>query len=327
MKKQKRKENKVESEFLTSMLFLMVSLGASLTVFLTYSTTNSFNVEVQELVAEQKPQNKTPVVKAIEKSIDIPKEKSEKIVASKSVPNTVSASDTDSSESVKKAIELVNQSQVAEAKLLLEKVLQDNPEHEEALTQLGLIHLLDYKDAKAAQPYFEKILSINPDNKLALAELVDIYADFPDGGGVKYLESLYEKNQSASIAAGIGQVLIENNPKAAIPYLEKGGEHALNDLGDAYSMSGNYAKALETYQVQEEKAKAKLQNADPETSEYTKDELVRVMMNQYHTLRALGNDEQAQQKQNELRQYIGKEADLLTQSEQPHSKMKKEPNF
>jgi len=325
--KNKRKERKVETEFLSSMVFLIFSLFTSFTVFLVYKPTRSFNVEVKETVAENKPV-KTKSVQAIaEHAPEKPKvpEKNNAIPV-----QTASVARTNTSESndlVKRAIELVNQSQVGEARQLLEKVLQENPDHEEALVQLGLIHLLDLKDEKVAQTYFEKILTINPDNKVALTELVDIYADRADGAGVKYLESLYEKNPNTSIAMGIGQVLIENNPVAAIPYLEKGGEPALNDLGEAYVMSGNHAKALETFQVQEEKARARLQNADGEGNEYAKDELVRIMLNKYHALNALGNKEAAQQQMNEIRGQIGSDADFLTNLAHPSAKHPKNPVF
>ena len=321
--KKKRKERKVEAEFLSSMLFLMMSLGASLTVFLVYKPTRSFNVEVQDVIAENKPVAKVQAKPVVEQA-PIQNTVPTKISVASAAP-VAHADNGESSELVKRAIELVNQSQVSEAKQMLEKVLQENPDNDEALTQLGLIHLLDLKDEKVAQTYFEKILTINPDNKVALAELVDIYADRADGSGVKYLESLYEKNPNTSIAMGIGQVLIENNPVAAIPYLEKGGEPALHDLGEAYTMSGNHAKALETFQVQEEKAKARLQNADAESGEYAKDELVRVMINKYHAYNALGNKEQAQQQMSEIKSQIGNDADFLMNISHPSAKHPKHP--
>jgi hypothetical protein len=318
MKKQSE-EKQIESNFLSSMIFLTFSLGISLTVFLSYRPTNSFNVDTGvEKLAEVKPK-KVPAHEAskvqlakveTQKSLDKPSPQSASVQTSIQRASVSSSdkggqvSEQEAKDLVQRAIELVNQSEVSEAKLLLEKVLHDNPEHEEALTQLALIHLLDYKDEKAAQPLFEKVLSNNPDHKTALAELVEIYSDRADGSGVKYLENLYEKTPSPKIALGIGQVLIESNPKAAIPYLEKGGNSALGELAEAHSMNGQYDKAFEVLQRQEELLTSKIQSSDPDRNGYVKDELIRVKMNIVSNLNAQGKTEQ-------VRNYINSDPDLL----------------
>ncbi len=274
--KKKRRETSVEIQFLGSLSLLLASLILCLFVLLKFRRpTLSHQKEFVSVSLAEKKSSETkkqaPIVKVSQTQND-------SVASASSLSKQKTLSEKETKDLVSKAMELVNQAQTEEAKAIFEKVLKDDPEHEEALTQLALIYLLDYKDEKSAQPYFEKILSVNPENKTALAELVDIYANRGDGVGVKYLESLYEKNPNNSIALGIGQVLIETNPRAAIPYLEKAGDSALNELVEAHLQSGNYERAYENLQRQEELLMNKMQSIEGEHSEYLKDELLRVKM-------------------------------------------------
>jgi hypothetical protein len=100
---------------------------------------------------------------------------------------------------------------------------------------------------------------------------------------------------------------MDTDPKAAIPYLEKSGDIALNDLAEALSISGQYDKANETLQKQEDILRVKAQAGD----EFAKDEILRVTMNMVHNLKAQGHDEQALEKLKEIKPYIG-DADFLS---------------
>ncbi len=320
--KNKKKENTVESNFLASLLFLLLSLGVSLTVFLKYRPTRSFNYKLELTLAEKKAASAAKLSQPAHlatKALDSKPRSSESLthpmhyepeVHGTVTPQKATLMSSDSKELIQKALHLVNEDKPDEARRLLEKVLGEDPNNEEALTQLALIHILDFKDESAAQPLLEKALKINPENKTALAELVEIYADREDGTGVKLLQNIYEKNaDNSNLALGIGQVLIESNPKAAIPYLEKGGDRALTDLGEAYSLSGDHVKALETHQHQEDVLNNKIQAG--EGGEYAKEELKRVKINIVVDFKAQGREEQARQKLAELRPEIGNDAEDL----------------
>lgn len=301
-----KSSKQVESNFLGSLLFLIFSLTVSLTVFLNYKPTNSFNVNIP-----------TDSI-AVKKAEALPAKKQhtsvEENVISQNVRNEEpkSVASNEANELVKQAIDFVNLNQPNEAKALLEQVLQKNPNDEEALTQLALIHLLDFKDEDKARPIFEKILNNNPENQTALAELVEIYSDSDHDDGINFLKSVYEKSPNSNVATGLGQVLMETHPKAAIPYLEKGGERALNDLAEAYTVSGNHEKAFETLQRNEELLTGKMQNNEVQDAGFTKDELVRVKMNMVNSLVAQGKQELAHQKAQELKNYFGDSPEYLS---------------
>ncbi len=301
-----KKPTTSESNFIVSLLFLILSLCISLTVLIRYRPTRSFQVKIPERIAQ------TTKTELVSKAIQAHTEQAPKIetkapqrspsseLASKPAAASSVVASGDVKEAIQDAMRLINNNQLVEAKSLLEKLVANNPENDEVLTQLALINLLDFKDEESAQPLFEKALALNPNNKTALAELVEIYADRGDESGVKNLQSLYEKNpDNNNLALGIGQVLIESNPKAAIPYLEKGGEKALTDLGEAYSLAGDYPKALETHLRQEESITSKLQSGSG--GDFLQEELLQVRINIIGDLVATGDQNQGLKKLEEIK--------------------------
>lgn len=330
-------ERKLEIGFFKSLAFLVFSLVVSLSVFLIYrpSATSRYNFPEYLVTEVSKPQLKT---KAIEPVKSIPQEKAPQLISQSesaasrngvvSVQSTAKTltkmSDSDAKDFIHQAILMINQNQAGDAKKLLEKVLQDQPDNEEALVQLALVHIIDLKEEKLGQNYLERALKVNPDNKAALSELVEIYASRKDPAGVNYLQSLYDKNpDNNNLAMGIGQILIQDQPTAAIPYLQKAGEPALTDLAEAYSITGNHSKAIETYTRQEEIIANKLQSED-ERSGLGKDNLVWAKMNIVNELLAQGKNEQAQKKLEEIKPLTRNEADFIALSNQFKS-MKAQP--
>lgn len=332
-------ERKLEINFFKSLAFLVFSLVVSLSVLLTYRPSATSRYDFPENLTTEAP--KTPAKpKTMEPVKALTQERAPQLM-SQSPANSSSSSatltqntakapskmsDGDAKDLIHQAILMVNQNQAREAKNLLEKVLQDQPDNEEALVQLALVHIIDLKEEKLGQTYLERALKVNPENKAALSELVEIYATRKDPAGVNYLQSLYDKNpDNNNLAMGIGQILIQDQPTAAIPYLQKAGEPALIDLAEAYSLTGNHSKAIEAYSRQEEIIASKLQSED-ERSGIGKDNLIWAKMNIVNELLAEGKDELAQKKLDEIRPLTRNEADFLALSNQVKARRGQQSN-
>lgn len=159
---------------------------------------------------------------------------------------------------IKQAVALIDGGDPETALDILEKILDDQPNNERALIEISMIHLIDYRNSRAAVPYLERAFKVNPNNRMVLAELVGSYSEHDNvDTGINYLQSLQEKTNnesSAYISLGIGQLLLaDGREDEALPHLEKAVDgmpnspELLSSLADTHSAAGNSDKAVETY--------------------------------------------------------------------------------
>lgn len=319
--KKKKVEHRVEAQFFGSLSILLIVVSLSLFLFLTFRTKPSFYTgEIQgDLVVEtdvQKKSDKKEAKVQVAESSKIDKNLSNSNQEGIKSQEYVSASNgKTSSESGKlseREIELmlgnvgeyVSQGMIAEARAILQKILESNPDHEEALTQLGLIYTMDLQKENEAREVFEKLLMKNPQNPVAIRELEDLNSDHSEG--VKKMESIYQKDPNPELAVGIGHILMDrDDPSAAIPYFEKAGEKGLSELAEVYIRSNNVAKAQEVMQKKEDILTQKLQSADAEHHDELVEELVRAKLNQVEMMmRQPGKEAQSRQKIMELKGHV-----------------------
>jgi tetratricopeptide (TPR) repeat protein len=170
-----------------------------------------------------------------------------------------------------RAIELIDGGNPKDAQSILEEILKTDPKNEQALVELGMIHLIDYHSASAALPYLEEALKVNGSNKIVLSELVGVYEELGQAAaGLNFLTGLHESQPTnGPLSLGIGQILATQGRDAeAIPYLEAAAESGdadtdfvLQDLADAYSATGNPEKALTTYKRAIDREKLRIQES------------------------------------------------------------------
>ena len=188
----------------------------------------------------------------------------EQPIATKSVTESVADSKTgtgpaeQTDQLIKQAVALIDGGDPETALDILEKILDDQPNNERALIEVSMIHLIDYRNSRAAVPYLERAFKVNPNNRMVLAELIGSYSEHDTvDTGINYLQSLQEKtnNESSSyISLGIGQLLLaDGREDEALPHLEKAVDgmpnspELLSSLADTHSAAGNSEKAVETY--------------------------------------------------------------------------------
>lgn len=203
---------------------------------------------IPQVIAVEEPVIETaPVVESI---VEPDEESSKKESADKQVKQT--------DELIKKAVALIDGGDPETALDILEKILDDQPNNERALIEVSMIHLIDYRNSRAAVPYLERAFKVNPNNRMVLAELVGSYSEHDTvDNGINYLQSLQEKTNkesSAYISLGIGQLLLaDGREEEALPHLEKAVDgmpnspELLSSLADTHSSAGNSEKAVETY--------------------------------------------------------------------------------
>ena len=159
---------------------------------------------------------------------------------------------------IKQAVALIDGGDPETALDILEKILDDQPTNERALIEVSMIHLIDYRNSRAAVPYLERAFKVNPNNRMVLAELIGSYSEHDTiDTGINYLQSLQEKTNnesSAYISLGIGQLLLDDDrEEEALPHLEKAVDgmpnspELLSSLAHTHSAAGNSDKAVETY--------------------------------------------------------------------------------
>ncbi|MEZ4741789.1 MAG: tetratricopeptide repeat protein [Bdellovibrionota bacterium] len=162
-------------------------------------------------------------------------------------------------EKMQRAIDLIDAGNAVQAQLLLEGILEKDPNNEQALVELGLIHLIDFRAPDAALPLLERALTVNAGNRVALSELVGIYEETNSADhGLDFLLGLQQSGSvsNSSLNLGIGQILVgQGRSTDAIPYLENAAkaadadEFAVEELADAYSASNLPAKAADAFKM------------------------------------------------------------------------------
>ncbi len=252
------KKNNQESKAILSFGFLIVALVVGFFILRSFSPDKEkTTLSSEQKVAENSATKSTTPTdnKPIDSHLEENQLRDSLADRGRTEDTTTSQSLTDASDIsslLSKARELVDQGNPQEAKAALESLLQQDPQNESALMELGMLHSIDFKDPAAAQGVFEKILQINPDNKIAVAELFSAYQEQgKEKEGIEYAQRLFEENpERANLASGIGEYLLsEDRPAEAVRYLEKAAETGkvseLMSLADAQSDLGQFDKAKE----------------------------------------------------------------------------------
>lgn len=195
----------------------------------------------------------------------------------------------------------------------LEKILVHDPQNNEALTELGLVYLLDLRNNEKAKSYLEKAVFENPDNQVALSELVDLYSEEEGTAGLEKLKKLYENNpNNPTLAYGLGQLLVEDDPRAASVYLETAIQQgadtaAFSDLAEAYELAGNSEKALETFKSQRTIEYEKWKSGAYSSPEVGRQRFILSQINVIGKLLASNQPNKADQEIKYLKQSVGDE--------------------
>ena len=141
------------------------------------------------------------------------------------------------------------------AKDILEDLLQKDPSNDGLLVELGLLHLVDFRDLSKGRYYLERALEIQPDNIVALSELITLYEDFDQSqSGIRFMEILYNKNyNNHNIAYGLGHIYSsQGHFYQAVPYLEvaaeSGNYNYIEELAHAQLASGDNYGAIDSLQ-------------------------------------------------------------------------------
>ncbi len=296
-------ERKSEQRFFTSLGFLVTVLAMVFVLLLVVSPQPKKNISVDSIdqkVVELSPAEKrrqklrgrpaqTPAapVQAVASSAPL---KDGEAVA-KAEPDSAAGDGAqgagkEQGQKLSRAIALIDTGNPQEAQAILEAVLQEDPKNEQALVELGMIHLIDYRSPNAALPFLEDALKVNGSNKIVLSELVGIYEELGQTEqGLSFLTGLYEtQHGNGPLSLGIGQILAGQGREAdAIPYLEAAAESSDNDaefvlpsLADAYSAAGNPEKAVSTYKRAIDQERLRIQGvsqSSPGDDDFTEDKL------------------------------------------------------
>lgn len=102
-------------------------------------------------------------------------------------------------QSLAKAIDLVDNGNAEEAAAILKEVLKLDPHNEQALVEMGMIQLIDFRKPDQALPYLEKALESNPDNRIVVAELAGLYDELgKTQDGLDFFTKVAKENPSPS---------------------------------------------------------------------------------------------------------------------------------
>ena len=157
---------------------------------------------------------------------------------------------------MKRAIALIEASKPDEAAAILEGILQKDPKNEQALIELAMVNLLDFRRYDAATGLLERVLEVNPKNRVIMSELVSLYEEQgqPENGIVWFTDFAAKNPDVPDAAWGLGQILSsQGRDSEAIAWLEKASatqndrDRVLGDLADAYSRTGQGDKAVAAY--------------------------------------------------------------------------------
>lgn len=204
---------------------------------------------------------------------------------------------TNPDEAVKEALKFVDSGDYKVAREKLEAIIKEHPDHLKAMTELGMVYLIDLREPEQALPLFEKVISVDPSNQLVVNELIGVYEELGrQDDGMIYLQSQLEKSpDNPSLSLGMGQMMMgQNRTSDAIPYLEKAiqfgnqPDYVYMDLGDSYSKQGQKDKAIEVYRQAVEMADRRVveSTSDQGLKQINEDMLQRNLLNY---ARELGN--------------------------------------
>lgn len=212
----------------------------------------------------------------------------------------------DADASYKEAMAFIEAGDYQTAKERLEAIIKENPDHLKALTELGMVYLIDLRQPDMALPLFEKVITGDPNNQLVVNELIGVYEELGrQEEGIGFLQGLLEKNpENPAVSLGLGQIFLgQTRTVDAIPYLEKAIQHGTQpdyvymDLGDAYSKQGQREKAIEVYRQAVDMADRRVTEAssDQALKQINEDMLQRNLLNYARELGNFGRYDEASQ--------------------------------
>jgi tetratricopeptide (TPR) repeat protein len=312
-------ERESQKRFFTSLVFLVSVTGIAFGLLLFFSpdskktpivvATEKKQVDTESGARRQKMREREAVVSSLPNKPAGTKPDDKNVGVS---PVTSGAGESiqsqvdEISQKVAKAIAMIDGGSAKEAQSLLEEVLKLDPKNEQALVELGMIHLIDYHSPNAALPYLEEALKVNGSNKIVLSELVGIYEELGrTEAGLSFLTGLQSTQPNGSLSLAIGQTLAgQGRDSEAIPYLEAAAESVdsdadivLQDLADAYLASGSPEKAVSTYKKAIDKERLRIQTSadkgDPGDGEFAEDRLNSLEMDYARILIGQGKLEEA----------------------------------
>lgn len=283
----------VEMRFLGSISLLLVSLTLLVNVLIRFQAPSNFPndpttkkrrlLEVTELAAAAPKAQQKQLPNNSKGDVG----KSTLVSSELEASSGTTTADGRASVLIAQAREMAKQGLATQALKRLEQVLSFAPKHNEALTELGLLYLLDLNSPEKARGYLEQAVKENPSNTLAIAELVDIYAETDRNYGANKLKEFYELHpDSAKLAFGIGHLLVEDNPRAAIEYLKIAAESGdkdiegftLPELAHAYDLAGDTSKCIETLLRQARLQKERWENSNDEVYDLRKENYIAAQM-------------------------------------------------
>ena len=224
------------------------------------------------------------------KPSDIPtKEKNQKAPANKKVD-----------EMLNNAYKLVDTGHPQEAQRILEDILAKDPKNEDALMELGMIHLIDYRDSAQAQDHFERVLRVNKENTMIASELLNIYEERDQlDAGLNFFQQLQEENpDSITIMKSLGQLHDFNqNQEKAIQYFSEAANKSSQPrdiaiLANKYSQYGQLDKSIAEYKKAIEATKEKIERGEYKNPNIAISELQNYNLGLYKQYNTQGNKEE-----------------------------------
>jgi predicted Zn-dependent protease len=110
-----------------------------------------------------------------------------------------------------------------EAERRLQELLGEQPDHHEALVEMGLLQLRQRHDPQAARPYFKQALQLEPEDELLVRQYLQTFdaVDELEQGVAALQEFRQRYGSSAAIDETLGDMLLlRDEPQAAIELLE-----------------------------------------------------------------------------------------------------------
>ena len=207
--------------------------------------------------------------------------------------------------SLRSAQELLDRGDVAAAASLLETLIQKYPENVDILMELAMIQVLDFKDETKAKDLLELVVNLDPDHRAALSELLVIFANPAHSAQIASFlrEQIAKVPGSSELNYAYGQMqAAAGKPVEAISYLERSESltdirgQVYGDIADTAAKLGQFEKALDAYQkaeTEEEREIERLREGNKEGLDYAEDRLFALRMEHARTLIKAGRTEDA----------------------------------
>lgn len=152
--------------------------------------------------------------------------------------------------------ELVDRGESQAAAALLQEALRSKPNDVSLLMELGILLVLDLKDADKGREVFEQVVSLDPSNRLALNELSLLFMDPQHSEqGLEFLQKRISETEDATELEYAYAKLLAQTGKAAdsLKHYEKAvqikdiQDQVYIDMAEAATQAGQDPKAIHAY--------------------------------------------------------------------------------